>query len=132
MDRAPLAHPDDSSASLLCYNRGQKDTEATSVVYPVPQAKLLPGTGPPDAGIMPHGGKSCQGQTAFRPALETPAHGAGDEILRRRPNQDRLGSPPQGQTKLHAKKGPASLFGIVARERRKTRAGRLTDQGSKD
>ena len=31
------------------------------------------GNDPPEGGIMPHDGKSCQEQTAFRPAPETPA-----------------------------------------------------------
>ena len=101
MDRTPLAHSNDSSASLLCDNRGQKDTKAKSVdvsfaavgetVY-VSRASYVwsrgrsnsRGTGSPNGWIMPHDGKSCQGQTAF---------------------------------------------GIFAGERRKTRTGRLTDRG---
>jgi hypothetical protein len=54
------------------------------------------GTGQPGSGIMPHGGKSCQGQTAFRPALETPATRRRGRMLKRRPDQAGPRSCPSG------------------------------------
>lgn len=141
-DRKPLAHSDDSSATLLCHNRGQDDTEAMSVdvslatvgdTVCVSRASCVRSRRPscfrrtcqPDAGIMPHGGKSCQGQTAFRPDSETPAtrRRGRNSQAEAGPTRTRESAPRPGE---RVQSYPS---GSLRESVRSARAGRLTGQG---